>query len=303
MLLWISVALAQDCQHTPLVEVRAAEWASTSDAHRQLAREKRRQGLELVNEARAPGGEAKAERMLRVADLYIEEGIDRHLSGDESAAWFAKSLKLTTSILKSYPTYERAWHAEASAIEALTWLGRHEEALAMKPDDDHVRADLLWALGRLDEACALHPEDDAPAEVQAIVAEFLAVQAILREPLVAQIAWLHENPQNPYATALRDRWMNSDARPGLIAWFELFPLDDAQERLTPAQRQALSAEPDVHTETPDACAPYTAAAARCLNGDASLAEPLTDSEGLVACLDVEVWLRSRPADAACEVTE
>ncbi len=170
----------------------------------------------------------------------------------------------------------------------------------MSPEDDHVRADLLWALGRFDEACAIHAEDDPTVDPPLVLVELQAARASLHLGIWEQIAWLKGNPDNPHSTVLRDAWMAADQRNGLVAWFTLFPLDDAQQSLTPAQLRDIAGHPDVHIEMPPdpKCAPYSAAAEACLQGDPALAEPLVGSQGLSACLDVEVWLRSQP-DGAC----
>jgi len=110
---------------------------TVSEEYRRLAREKRHQEMEMAKELLSRGtmkGETKAEMMLRLADLYFEEGRDIRLTEDESfreqfdacfnnptcstetmepnygksSKWQERSIKLYKRILSEYPTFSRA---------------------------------------------------------------------------------------------------------------------------------------------------------------------------------------------------
>lgn len=304
----MSVALAQDCQHTPLIEARAAEWSSqTTDWHR-LNRMKRHESIAFVKEMSAGGlltGEKKAEILLRLAQLYLDEGVDVLLSGEADTRWFEKSAKLTAQLLENYPTYDRRDEAVAIRIETLSWLGRYDEALRLAPEDDHIRADLLWGLGRFDEACAIHPQDDPPVETHPMLVDIQAVRIVLPTSLEEQVTWLRDNPDNPHADQLLHAWLRDDVRAGLAVWFAMFPLDDRQDALSAEQILELAQMPGVHFDNrlsqlraDDAvafCEPLKRTADACVQGDPSLAIqrfPELANDGLLACLDTEIAWRT-----------
>ncbi|MFH1466780.1 MAG: tetratricopeptide repeat protein [Pseudomonadota bacterium] len=134
---------------------------SLSDEYRKLAREKRHQSMQFLKEILSQGtaqGEQKAEMILRLADLYFEEGRDiyldemnkyqkafdacfndercdtRSLNQDEytteSRDWQDKSIKLYRQILANYPQYQRA--DEATFYLASALLDTHQEDEAVK---------------------------------------------------------------------------------------------------------------------------------------------------------------------------
>lgn len=107
-----------------------------SEAYRAAAREKRREAMGFLEDIlanRPPKGVQKAEMMLRLADLYFEEGRDLYLTemaafqaeydkcfntdgcnaenmladNEESKKWQNKSIKLYRIILQNYPQYQR----------------------------------------------------------------------------------------------------------------------------------------------------------------------------------------------------
>jgi tetratricopeptide (TPR) repeat protein len=111
--------------------------AALSEEYKRLARQKRLESIDFLKELLSRGeaeGDRKAEMMLRLADLYFEEG--RALYLDEMAqydvdfercfntdgcdtntveadnsgskSWQTKSIRLYQQILKSYPRYARA---------------------------------------------------------------------------------------------------------------------------------------------------------------------------------------------------
>ncbi len=129
-----------------------------SEAYRIAAREKRHESMEFLKQIiaeRDPKGEQRAEMMLRLADLYFEEGRDLRLTEEqtyqaefdrcfntkgcdtnllkpnyvESRKWQDKSIKLYKQILDSYPTYARADEATFYLGSALQDIDQKEEAV------------------------------------------------------------------------------------------------------------------------------------------------------------------------------
>ena len=129
-----------------------------SEAYRAMAREKRHESMEFLKDIlanRAPQGTQKAEMMLRLADLYFEEGRDIYLTemknfeeeydkcfntpgcdadamqpdNSESRKWQERSIKLYRAILDNYPQYQRADEATYYLASALQDIGRREEAV------------------------------------------------------------------------------------------------------------------------------------------------------------------------------
>ena len=119
-----------------------------SDELRAMAREKRHQEMAFAKELLSRGtlkGEQKAEMMLRLADLYFQEGRDIYFlemkgyekkfdacfedescdstklepDNNESEKWQGKSIKLYRQILDNYPTFARADEATFYLAQAL----------------------------------------------------------------------------------------------------------------------------------------------------------------------------------------
>ncbi|MEL6344999.1 MAG: tetratricopeptide repeat protein [Myxococcota bacterium] len=135
------------------------ETMSLSEEYRALARQKRHESMDFLKDIlanRAPKGQQKAEMMLRLADLYFEEGRDIYLTemagyqegydacfndetcnvenypeadNTESRSWQERSIKLYKAILQNYPSYARADEATFYLASALSDLGRKEEAV------------------------------------------------------------------------------------------------------------------------------------------------------------------------------
>ena len=157
-----SDALAQDRKDKEERRVLKAddvdENANISEEYRQKAREKRRQEMDFAKELLSRGtmqGEQKAEMMLRLADLYFQEGRDYYLQemsayekefdacfnnpkcdssvmkadNTQSAQWQGKSIKLYRQILQNYPTFARADEATFYLASALQDTGKKKEAL------------------------------------------------------------------------------------------------------------------------------------------------------------------------------
>jgi tetratricopeptide (TPR) repeat protein len=160
----LCTAQAQDDDRSNREERRALrasdfETVNQSEEYRQLARQKRHESMEFLKDIlanRAPVGEQKAEMMLRLADLYFEEGRDIYLTemqtyqdlydacfndpncsvesypdadNDKSEAWQERSIKLYKAILQNYPQYARADEATFYLAGALQELKRAEEAV------------------------------------------------------------------------------------------------------------------------------------------------------------------------------
>ncbi len=121
-----------------------------SEEYRKLARQKRHESMRFLKEILSQGtaqGEQKAEMILRLADLYFEEGRDIYLDEmkeyekvfdacfndercdtqtinqddytSESRDWQSKSIKLYRQILANYPQYQRADEATFYLASAL----------------------------------------------------------------------------------------------------------------------------------------------------------------------------------------
>ncbi|MDG1479713.1 MAG: hypothetical protein P8R54_08980 [Myxococcota bacterium] len=313
MIWWLPTALAQDCSHTSLMEQRAAAWSALSPEHRALEREKRHETARFLKDilARAAStGEQKAEMLMRLSGLHLEVGIDRLLQGTDGLASLNKSRRLSAQLRQNYPTSIHADRARELEIDALIWLGRPEEALGRRPTDPHQQADLLWTLGRLDEACTIHPEDDPPLPPHPMLVELHIAHTAYRQDTVEQITWLREHPASLYARSLRDQWLAADDRDGLAVWYALFPEDDTREDLSSDQVVDMAkARPELgwdteltrirseHAEALAVCSAYSVATTACLEGDPTAAlaiSPVLDqpSDGLLACLDAEVFWRA-----------
>lgn len=131
---------------------------SRGEAYRQAARVKRHEAMAFLEDIlanRAPQGEQKAEMMLRLADLYFEEGRDFYLTemqkfekeydacfntkgctadgmkadNGESRKWQNKSIKLYRLILQNYPQYARADEATFYLANALNDIGERDQSI------------------------------------------------------------------------------------------------------------------------------------------------------------------------------
>ncbi|MBN1335249.1 MAG: tetratricopeptide repeat protein [Deltaproteobacteria bacterium] len=129
-----------------------------SDEYRKLARQKRHESIEFLKQILTQGtaqGEQKAEMMLRLADLYFEEGRDIYLSemqkfqdeydrcfnakgcnpetmkpdNEESRTWQDKSIRLYRQILQHYPQYQRADEATYYLATALLDTEKPDDAV------------------------------------------------------------------------------------------------------------------------------------------------------------------------------
>jgi tetratricopeptide (TPR) repeat protein len=129
-----------------------------SDYYRQKAREKRHQAMDFLQDIlknNPPRGEQKAEMLLRLADLYFEEGRDVYLTemeafkgqfdncfnspgcdtatmkaqNDASLRWQNKSIKIYNLILRSYSQFARADEATYFLASALQDTDRADEAV------------------------------------------------------------------------------------------------------------------------------------------------------------------------------
>jgi cellulose synthase operon protein C len=133
---------------------------NVSEEYRQMARQKRHESMKFLKELLSQGtaqGEQKAEMMLRLADLYFEEGRDIYLTEmskyeaaydkcyndkqcdptqlkstdytTESKDWQAKSIKLYQQILTNYPQYQRADEATYYLASAFLDTQQPDEAV------------------------------------------------------------------------------------------------------------------------------------------------------------------------------
>jgi TolA-binding protein len=152
-----TAALADDAKRRVL-RARDVSEESISEEYARMAEQKRLESIRRLKELIIrPGveGETKAEMMLRLADLYFQQGRALYLremadfdkaydacfntegcAPDEiapenanSQSWQKKSIKLYSNILQSYPRYGRADQATYFLGAAHQDLGHQEEAL------------------------------------------------------------------------------------------------------------------------------------------------------------------------------
>ncbi len=155
-LLASSVAHAEEPRRV-LSARQATSGTDQSEEYQKLAQEKRKQSIEFLKGLLSKGGvegDQKAEMMLRLADLYFEEGRYLYLGEMEaydleytkcfntegcvldsvkanntvSHEWQDKAIKLYQAILKAYPRYARADEAVYYQAAALNDMGRKDEA-------------------------------------------------------------------------------------------------------------------------------------------------------------------------------
>ncbi len=152
-----STAQAADEERRVLKARDVDEGAQLNEEYARMAEEKRMESIRRLKEllSRGVDGETKAEMMLRLADLYFQQG--RYLYLKEMAAfdvefdacfnddncntekmnpdnsgshsWQQKSIKLYQSILRSYPRYARADQATFFLGSALQDLGEADDAV------------------------------------------------------------------------------------------------------------------------------------------------------------------------------
>ena len=180
MLLGSGIAWGQEADDLNRREERRVMKASEfsreelSSEYRRMARQKRHQEMEFAKELLSSGrmtGETKAEMMLRLADLYFEEGRDLYLTEMEayekqfdacfndpkcstetmqpdntnSHRWQSKSIKLYRQILRNYATFQRADEATFYLASALQETGERKEGIQeftrlarIYPDSEYV---------------------------------------------------------------------------------------------------------------------------------------------------------------------
>ncbi len=110
-----------------------------SEFYRAKAREKRHQVMNFLKDIlknNPPRGEQKAEMLLRLADLYFEEGRDIYLtektggqSHETSSKWMVKSVRIYQLILKTYPQFRRADEATFNLGSVLQQAGKPDAAV------------------------------------------------------------------------------------------------------------------------------------------------------------------------------
>ncbi len=143
-----------------VLRARDVTEVNLSEEYRKLARQKRHESMRFLKEILSQGtaqGEQKAEMILRLADLYFEEGRDIYLDEmkkyeevfdacfndercdtasirqedytAESRDWQGKSIKLYRQILANYPQYQRADEATFYLASALLDTDQADEAV------------------------------------------------------------------------------------------------------------------------------------------------------------------------------
>jgi len=175
-------AWAEDKSDRRVLKVGEATQEQQSAALRQQAHDARMESIARLKElitTTNPTGETKAEMLLRLADLYFEEGRSLYLDemaknqeatdscfntpGCDVAAirpnntgskeWQDRSIKLYKQILSAYPTYSRADDAIFYLGQALSDTGEADQAadafkklVSTYPESDHV-ADAYVLIG------------------------------------------------------------------------------------------------------------------------------------------------------------
>ena len=153
-----STAFAKDDEKRRVLTLDDVGIETQSDFYRQKAREKRHESIKFLQNLlrdNPPTGERKAEMLLRLADLYFEEGRDVYLTemdtfrtefdqcfntpgcksekmkadNSGSRVWQNKSIKLYRLILKTYSQYRRADEATFYLASALQDTDRRDEAV------------------------------------------------------------------------------------------------------------------------------------------------------------------------------
>ena len=162
--LGVGVAHAQDRDKKEERRVLKLDEVSTetkSEAYRQMAREKRHESMKFLKDILDRGtaqGTQKAEMMLRLAELYFEEGRDIYFDemqqfntdydacfndakcaetrletmkadNTKSQKWANRAIKLYRLILQNYPQYQRADEATFFLASSLADIGQRKDAV------------------------------------------------------------------------------------------------------------------------------------------------------------------------------
>ena len=151
-------ALAQSGERTGKTITLRDQYVAEEDGYAEMAAQKRIQSITFLKELLGKGtaeGDQKAEMMLRLADLYFQQGRFLYLkemaafdvqydacfntegceteslvaNNAESEEWQSKSIKLYEQILRSYPRYSRADEATFYLGSALKDVGRDQDAV------------------------------------------------------------------------------------------------------------------------------------------------------------------------------
>ena len=149
-------ANAQDDDNRRVLRARDVSTVELNEQYMAAARAKRMESIKYLKQLIAEGdfeGDRRAEMLLRLADLYFEQGRDEYLvemaafdkkyeqcfntegcspdsikpENSGSQKWQKSSIKLYKQILSSYPRYSRADEATFYLAQALTDTGEREE--------------------------------------------------------------------------------------------------------------------------------------------------------------------------------
>ena len=158
MALTMGSAWANDEEKRRVLKLDDVGVETQSEFYRQKAREKRHESMKFLTDLlrnNPPRGEQKAEMLLRLADLYYDEGRDVYLTemdtfrtqfdscfntpgcstenmaadNSGSIVYQNKSIRLYKNILKTYPQYRRADEATFYLASALQDTDRPDEAV------------------------------------------------------------------------------------------------------------------------------------------------------------------------------
>ena len=149
---------AQDREERRVLRASEVSREQVSAEYRKLAREKRRQEMQFAEDLLRRGhleGDRSAEMMLRLADLYFQEGRDIYMTemetyeaefdacfnnpncdtegmepnNDRSKKWQQKSIRLYKRILQQFPNFRRADEATFYLATALQDTGKREKGI------------------------------------------------------------------------------------------------------------------------------------------------------------------------------
>ncbi len=158
---------------------------SQSAEYRRLAEQKRMESIDRLKDllSQSPEGDRKAEMMLRLADLYFEQGRSLYLEEMEtyqvaydqcfntakdpsecdkmnpdnagSGSWYGKCIKLYEAVLRGYPRYARA-------DQATFYLGMTHQEMR-KPED---------ALSAFQKLVKLYPDSSFVADAYLMIGDY-----------------------------------------------------------------------------------------------------------------------------------
>lgn len=171
--------------------------ATISEVYAQKAREKRHESMAMLKKILAENqvrGEQKAEMLLRLAELYFEEGRDDYLvemkkyadafdkchntpgcnpddlkpDHTESERWQRKAIALYKEILQSYPQYQRADEATYYLASALEDMGEKD----MNVDKQKAEQEMEEAVREFTRLVRTYPQSPFVPDAYVMIGEY-----------------------------------------------------------------------------------------------------------------------------------